>query len=87
MTNKIVKVQSLQAPKRVRELVKRLILEDPDSASAKRKRLMALLKSQCGYTNEKAVGEMERLLKQFHSMNLSLGIYRTRPNFKQTPAE
>ena len=47
---------------------------------AKRQRLLALLKNRYSYTNEQAVDEMERLLKQFDRTNRSLGIRQKRSN-------
>jgi hypothetical protein len=47
---------------------------------SKRERLLAYLQSAYGYTNDKAVAELERLLKQFHEMNESLGIHDVRPD-------
>jgi hypothetical protein len=40
----------------------------------KHARFIALLKSRYGYTNEKAIDEMERLLKEFSASNASLKI-------------
>jgi hypothetical protein len=61
--------------------------EEPDEPNAKRERFLALLKSRYGYTNEKAVDELERLLKQFYRTNRSLGIRRARTNYLYTLAE
>ena len=72
--------QSKQTRARVRELLSKHSAEDPDKANAKRERFLAQLKSRYGYTNEKAVDELERLLRQFYRMNRSLGIHRSRPN-------
>jgi hypothetical protein len=75
--------ESIQTRGRIRELLSKLSVEDSDGATVKRDRFLALLKSQFGYTNEKAVDELERLLKQFNRINQSLGIHRSRLNFKQ----
>jgi hypothetical protein len=61
--------------------------EDPGKAKAKREKLLALLKSQYGYTNEKAVDELARLLKLFSRTNKSSGIRHIRPKIKHTLAE
>ena len=81
MTYEIVKGQSKQTRGKVRELLNKHSAEEPDKTNAKREQFLALLKKQYGYTNEKAVDELERLLKQFYTMNKSLGIHRARPNF------
>jgi hypothetical protein len=59
----------------------------PNQPNAKRERFMALLKSRYGYTNEKAVEELARLLRQFYRTNRSLGIHHGKPNFKHPPVE
>jgi hypothetical protein len=51
-------------------------------ANLKRERLMDLLRIQYGYTNEKAIDELERLLKQFSMTNESLKFRRARRNSK-----
>ena len=53
-----------------------------DKIKAKRERFLALLKSRYGYSNDIAVDEMERILKQFYQMNRSLGLLRNHPNKK-----
>ena len=55
--------------------------------NTKHNRFLALLRRRYGYDNEKAVDELERLLKQFYRTNRSLGIHGTRPNFKVPPIE
>ncbi|HEX7567938.1 MAG TPA: hypothetical protein VF355_05170 [Anaerolineaceae bacterium] len=80
MAQEIVDGQSKQTPGRVRELLSKYSVEDPDKVNAKRARFLAQLKSRYGYTNEKAVDELERLLRQFYRMNRSLGIHRARTN-------
>lgn len=82
MADNIVQGAGKQTPGRVHELVSQHSIEDPDKANAKRERFLALLRKQYGYTNEKAVDELERLLKQFYRMNRSLGIHGARPNYK-----
>ena len=85
MANEGVKGQSKQTLGRVRELLNKHSVEDPEKANPKRERFLALLKSRYGYTNDKAVDELERLLKQFYRMNQSLGVNRARPNLKHPP--
>jgi chromosome segregation ATPase len=87
MAREIIKEQNKQTRGRVRELLSKPCNEDLDRTIAKRERFLALLKSRYGYTNEKAVDELERLLKQFYTMNKSLGIQRTRLDFKHPHAE
>jgi histidyl-tRNA synthetase len=87
MAHEIVKKQSKQTTGRVRELISKPSVEDLDNANPKRERFLAHLKSLYGYTNEKAIDELERLLKQFYKMNRSLGINRARPNIKHPHAD
>lgn len=87
MAYEIVKRHNKQTLGNVRELLSQPSVEDLDKVNAKRERFLALLKSRYGYTNEKAVDELERLLKQFYRMNKSLGIHHAQPNFKHPPAE
>ena len=82
----IVNVQSKKIRESVRELMSKQSNADPVNAIAQRERLMAFLKKQYGYTNEKAVNEMERLLKQFRMMNKNLTFHRSRPMHKHTHA-
>ena len=82
MAHEIVKGQNKQTVSRVHELLSKHSVEDPDKINAKRERFLALLKSRYGYTNEKSVDELERLLKQLYRMNRSLNIHLARPNFK-----
>ncbi|MCL4562097.1 MAG: hypothetical protein M1281_15985 [Chloroflexi bacterium] len=87
MTQDIVNKQNKQTHGKVHELLSKHSAEDPGKPNAKRERYLALLKSRYGYTNEKAVDELERLLKQFYSMNKSLGIHQPRPNIKRPHIE
>ena len=82
MADEIVKTQIKQTRGKVHELLSKHSVEDPDKPNFKREQFLALLKSQYGYTNEKAVDELERLLKQFYRMNRSLGTHRAWQNFK-----
>ena len=79
--------ESIQTRGRIRELLSKLSVEDSGGTTVKRDRFLALLKSQFGYTNEKAVDELEILLKQFDRINKSLGIHRSRLNYKQPHTE
>ena len=88
MTDKIIsKDQSKQPRSKVRELLSKHDSGDPDQPNAKRERFLALLKKRYGFTNEKAVDELERLLKQFYRTNRSLGIHRIQSNFKHPQDE
>ncbi len=82
MALEIGKGQNKQTDGRVHELLSKYSVEDADKINAKRERFLALLRSRYGYTNEKSVDELERLLKQFYRMNRSLNIHLARPNFK-----
>jgi hypothetical protein len=64
----------------VHEILSKYSPENPEKINAKRERFLALLKSQYGYSNDKAVDELERLLKQFYRMNKSLNIHLARPS-------
>jgi hypothetical protein len=80
MVSNIVKESERGLRGKVYELVNKHGIDDPEKNNAKRDRFLALLKKQYGYTNEKAVDELERLLKQFYRTNKSLGIHHPRPN-------
>ena len=82
MVHENVNGQSNQAGGRVHALLSKHSVEDPDQVNAKRERFLALLKSRYGYSNDKAVDELERLLKSFYRMNKSLDIHLARPSFK-----
>jgi hypothetical protein len=83
----IVNNQRNKTRERVRDLMSKHSIEEPVNPVAQRERFLALLKRQYGYTNDKAVDEMERLLKQFHTMNRSLTFHRPRPIHKNTLAQ
>ncbi len=53
--------------------------ENQSEGKAKRERLLAMLKVRYGYTNEKAVDELQRLLRQFYITNKSLGTHHAKP--------
>jgi uncharacterized protein YjbJ (UPF0337 family) len=82
MAQEIVKGQSKQTRGKVHELLSKHSVEDPDKVNAKRERFLALLRRRYGYSNDKAVDELERLLKSFYRMNRSLNIHLARPSFK-----
>jgi hypothetical protein len=67
---------------RVRKMLKKDQTEDLGKPNTRRERFVGLLEKRYGYTNEKAVDEFERLLKQFYRMDRSSGIPRARSNFK-----
>jgi hypothetical protein len=81
VAQKIVKGQSDQTQSKVHELLDKHNVEDPVKVNAKRERFLALLKSRYGYSNDTAVDELERLLKQFYRSNKSLNIHLARPSF------
>jgi hypothetical protein len=62
------------------------VIESPSKTNAKRKQFLAMLKSRYSYTNDEAVDELKRLLKQFHITNRSLILHRPRQNFKDRSA-
>jgi hypothetical protein len=81
MENKnVVNGQSAPIRRKVRELLSERGLENPEK-NTKRERFLDVLKNRYGYTNEKAIDELERLLKQFYRTNRSLGIRRARTNY------
>jgi hypothetical protein len=82
MVSKISTGHSKHSEGRVHELVNKHSIEDPNKPNMKRERFLALLKSRYGYTNEGAVDELTRLLKQFYSMNKSVGIHPAHPPIK-----
>ena len=69
----------------IRELLNKHSVKGPDMTNAKRERFLIMLKGRYGYTNAKAIDELERLLEQFYRMNRSLGIHRARPNIFKYP--
>lgn len=78
---KAIKGQSKQTRGGIHELVSKHSIEDPGKTNPKRDQFLALLKYRYGYSNDKAVDELVRLLKQFYRMNRSLGIHGARLNF------
>jgi len=87
MAYEIDKGQSHQAQSKVHELLSKHSIEDPGKTNAKRERFLSMLKSRYGYSNDKAVDELERLLKQFYRMNRSLNIHLARPSFQHEHVE
>lgn len=87
MTQKLIKKQDKPARGKIRELLIKDNNLDPDKVDLKRAQLLALLKNRYGYTNDKAVDELERLLKQFYRTNKNLGIHRIQPNLKNPNTE
>ena len=87
MAEKIEKTPDGQANGEDQGLPKKHILADLGQPNTKRKRFMALLNQRYGYTNEKSVDEMERLLKQFYITNKSLGIFPARRKYDNPPGE
>jgi hypothetical protein len=81
MTNEIVKDKVTQPYDKDQGVLSKHIVENADRAITKHKHFLALLKKQYGYTNDKAVDELERLLKLFSTMNKSLGIHHARTDF------
>ncbi len=78
MTDKKIIGHVKQTHSTARELLSKHLVRNPEKANTKRIRFLAMLKSRYGYTNDKAVDELDRLLKQFYKTNRSLGVYRTR---------
>lgn len=79
MTREIVNKQKTFMQGKVRVLRIKPAKEDPDKTNVKRERFLALLKRRYGYTNDKAIEEMDRLLRQFYKTNRSLAIHHTHP--------
>jgi hypothetical protein len=63
-------------------LKKYQFVDKHDSAKIKHQQLVAVLKSEYGYVNEKAVVELERLLRQFDRVNKSMVFHYVRPRIK-----
>jgi uncharacterized protein YjbJ (UPF0337 family) len=82
MAHKIIDGRRTQTRGRMRELFGNNSVEHPDGTNAKRERLLAVLKTRYGYSNDKAVDELARLLKQFYGMNRKTTIRHTRPHFE-----
>ena len=76
------KIQIKKPQGKVRKLIIKHNGRDPNQTNAKRDRFLALMKSKYGYTNDKALDELTRLLKQFYTSNRSLGIRHARPGSK-----
>jgi len=87
MAHEIGKGQSIQARRLAVELLRKTDAEGHEANNLKRERFLAVLKNEYGYTNDKAVDELERLLRQFHSTNKSLGIRRSRLKYNQSHTE
>jgi hypothetical protein len=68
---------------RVRELFQIHSIAVEDKTAVKHNQFLALLKSRYGYSNDKAVVELERLVRQFYTANESLGVHHARPNSKR----
>jgi hypothetical protein len=87
MTLEINKKQKTHMQARVRALRDKPVAMDPVKINVKRERFLAMLSSRYGYTNDKAIDELERLLTQFYKTNKSLGVYRDHPIFRHPHAE
>jgi hypothetical protein len=87
MTHEIIKGQDKRTRDRVRELFNKHGIGDPNGTRAKHDRFLSLLKTRYGYSNDKAVTELQRLLQQFYVTNRSLGIHHARPNIEQPSGE
>ena len=84
MRRKVIQEKPKQADVKVHDLVNNRSSKDPDKINARRERFLFMLKKQYGYTNERAVDELERLLKQFYRTNRSIGVYRSLSNFRRS---
>ena len=71
MTQVIGKGQSIQARHRTLALLSKQDVDGHFIVNSKRERFLAVIKNRFGCTNEKAVGGLERLLKQFYRTNWS----------------
>jgi hypothetical protein len=87
VTLEIVKKQKSQMQGKVRALRIKPTIADPAKTNVKRARFLAMLSSRYGYTNDKAVDELERLLTQFYKSNKSLGIHHADAIFRDPGAE
>lgn len=82
-----VNKQKTQTRGRVRALKIKPSTEDPIKPNVQRKRFLALLERRYGYTNDKAVDELARLLTQFYQTNKSLEMHRTHPIIRHPHTE
>ena len=81
MTDKTIDQIKIKKPSnKVHELLIKHSIQDPNLPNPKRERFLALMKSRYGYTNDKAIDELKRLLRQFYRTNKSLGIHHSRTN-------
>lgn len=87
MTEEPIKKNNKQPRGKIHEALIKPGLIDPETIRVKRERFLALLSSRYGYTNEKAVDELERLLRQFYTINRSLIFHRSRLNGKPSPID
>jgi len=87
MTEDPIKRLNKQPRGKILESLIKSGVDDPETTTEKRERFLALLSSRYGYTNEKAVDELERLLRQFNTINRSLIFHRTRLNRKPSTTE
>jgi|WetSurMetagenome_2_1015567.scaffolds.fasta_scaffold76734_2 hypothetical protein len=60
------------------EVYSEQMAEQSNQTKEKRTQFLALLKSRYGYTNEKSIDELKRILKQFSRINRSLNFRRAR---------
>jgi len=84
MELEIVKSQRKPTQGRVHQLINKHSRENGEKTNAKRERFLALLVSRNGYSNEKAVSELERLLKEFYRNNRSSGVHHIRSRYLGT---
>ncbi|GAP13607.1 hypothetical protein LARV_01362 [Longilinea arvoryzae] len=72
---------------KVHDLLRKHSAEDPDKINRKREQFLTLIRNRYGYTNEKAVDELKRLLGQFYRTNRSFSQDRTRLKPKHSAPE
>ncbi len=88
MAHEMVTLPTRREPRgKVRELLMKHNAEEPGKVNVKRERFLTLLKNRYDYTNEEAVDELERLLRQFYRINQGFRIDRTRLKLKHSPPE
>jgi hypothetical protein len=83
MTLENVKKQSTQTRGRANELLRSHRVEKPGKTNIKREQFLVMLKNRHGYTNEKAVEELDRLLTQYYRGSRRLSVQRTRADLKR----
>jgi hypothetical protein len=87
MTLDIGKGQKTQQRNRVRALKIEYSIDGSEKTNAERERFLTMLRSRYGYANDRAVDELERLLKLFYRTNRSLDMHHAHPIYRHPRVE